>query len=122
MNSLVSTRYRNISASFDIPQLTPPTCLDAQWYTKDEVRAVLAHPIGGNFGKTDFKKMAEGTEGRDNENPDANLGAEPVAKDDPPFRLPPVTAIAGVLIRDWVDGKIKFGGDPRIDSPKACSL
>lgn len=27
------------------------------------------------------------------------------------FRLPPVTAIAGVLIRDWVDGKIGFPQD-----------
>ena len=26
----------------------------------------------------------------------------------PPFRLPAVSAIAGVLIRDWVDGKIGF--------------
>ena len=26
----------------------------------------------------------------------------------PPFRLPAVSAIAGVLIRDWADGKIGF--------------
>lgn len=97
-------------------------CSDAQWYTREELRVVLAHPIGGNFGKTEFKKMAEGTEGRDNQNPGAKPSAEPVALDDPPFRLPPVTAIAGVLIRDWVDGKINFGGDPRIGSPKVCSL
>jgi len=28
--------------------------------------------------------------------------------DEPPFRIPPATAIAGVLIRDWVDGKLSF--------------
>ena len=32
--------------------------------------------------------------------------------DDPPFRLPPVTAIAGMLIRDWIDGKIGFFDEP----------
>lgn len=31
-----------------------------------------------------------------------------VVTEEPPFRLPPLTAIAGVLIRDWVDGKIGF--------------
>jgi len=30
------------------------------------------------------------------------------AKDEPPFRLPPVTAIAGVLIRDWAEEQIGF--------------
>lgn len=98
-------------------------CLDAQWYTRDEIRAVLAHPIGGNFGKVEFKKMAEATEGRDDQNPDAsNPSVEPVALDDPPFRLPPITAIAGVLIRDWVDGKIKLGKDSRGGSPMSCAL
>jgi NAD+ diphosphatase len=29
-----------------------------------------------------------------------------VEDDDPPFRVPPLTAIAGVLIRDWAEGKI----------------
>jgi NAD+ diphosphatase len=28
--------------------------------------------------------------------------------DEPPFRIPPTTAIAGVLIRDWAMGKVKF--------------
>lgn len=27
--------------------------------------------------------------------------------DEAPFRIPPSTAIAGVLIRDWAEGKIK---------------
>lgn len=33
----------------------------------------------------------------------------PVEKpDEPAFRVPPVTAIAGVLIRDWAEGMISF--------------
>lgn len=27
---------------------------------------------------------------------------------DPPFRVPPTTAIAGVLIKDWAEGKVQF--------------
>lgn len=26
----------------------------------------------------------------------------------PPFRVPPTSAIAGVLIRDWAEGKLGF--------------
>lgn len=37
-----------------------------------------------------------------------------VVAEEPAFRLPPLTAIAGVLIRDWVDGKIAF---PREEIP-----
>lgn len=92
--------------------------LDAQWYTREQVLSVLRHPIGGNFGKAEYKKMAESTEERDNTKPqlDPSLdtkGAKAMdppsgMTDEPPFRLPPVTAIAGVLIRDWVDGAIGF--------------
>jgi NAD+ diphosphatase len=33
---------------------------------------------------------------------------QPIYSDEPPFKLPAVSAIAGVLIRDWVDGKVGF--------------
>jgi NAD+ diphosphatase len=29
-----------------------------------------------------------------------------VEGDDPPFRVPPLTAVAGVLIKDWAEGRI----------------
>lgn len=51
--------------------------------------------------------MSDSTEGRDNENPTA-LSALESKPDDPPFKVPPTTAIAGVLIRDWAEGKIGF--------------
>lgn len=34
---------------------------------------------------------------------------EPAAVDEPPFRVPPLTAIAGVLISEWAHGKIQPG-------------
>ena len=57
---------------------------DAKWFTRDEILAVINHPQGTNF---DFTV-----------NPQSG-------KNEPPFRIPPKTAIAGVLISDWVHGK-----------------
>ena len=57
--------------------------LDARWFTREEILAVLDHPDGTNF----------------------SFARTPVpGEDDPPFRVPPKTAIAGVLISDWAHG------------------
>jgi NAD+ diphosphatase len=66
---------------------------------------VLNHPIGTRFGSAEYKKMAEHTEGRNNQ--DATT-TEDLMIEGPPFKLPPVTAIAGVLIKDWAEGNIGF--------------
>lgn len=58
--------------------------LDARWFTREEIIAVLEHPEGTNFSPNSISKSG---------------------KDDPPFRVPPKTAIAGVLISDWAHGK-----------------
>ncbi|KAF9460734.1 NUDIX hydrolase domain-like protein [Collybia nuda] len=84
-------------------------CLDARWYTRDEILSVLSHPLGGMFGAAEYKKMAESTEGRTSDDKHLDPTFHLKSLDDLPFRLPPPTAIAGVLIRDWVDGKISFG-------------
>lgn len=87
--------------------------------------AVLNHRIGTRFDNTDHKKMTEHLEGRPvNATDSSNLGqafsnddkpvqpkeavVEEPKKDEPPFKVPPTTAIAGVLIRDWVEGRISF--------------
>ncbi|KAF5386214.1 hypothetical protein D9615_002316 [Tricholomella constricta] len=88
--------------------------VDAQWYTRDEIRAVLSHPIGGRFGSAEYKKMAESTEGRNSQQGQSaplQNSLHEAKVGDPPFRLPPVTAIAGVLIRDWVEGEIGFSNE-----------
>ncbi|OAX36523.1 hypothetical protein K503DRAFT_291783 [Rhizopogon vinicolor AM-OR11-026] len=81
---------------------------DARWYTREEVLSVLRHRSGTNFSRREYKKMAEIQDGPDN-NADASKAQEQsveVDKDDePPFRMPPVTAIAGVLIQHWAEGK-----------------
>jgi NAD+ diphosphatase len=62
--------------------------VDARWFTREEVKAVLAHPTGATLN----------LELR-------NTGAQ----DDPPFRVPSSRAIAGMLIKDWADGKVNYG-------------
>lgn len=112
--------------------LTPPSVAhlsalnkDARWFTREEVRAVLNHSSGTQFKKSDYKRMNDILEGKstdDKKTIEATAqalspsGAGQIGSatgdtgedGEPPFRLPPLSAIAGVLIRDWVDGKIGF--------------
>jgi NAD+ diphosphatase len=110
------------------PTLNHLVDTDARWYTREEILAVLNHKAGTRFGGRDFKKMAEIVDGANTEQkapagdnaahvlapPDprtlnnAPKSIESESKDDPPFRLPPTTAIAGVLIRDWAERRIGF--------------
>ncbi|KAF8171864.1 NAD+ diphosphatase [Pholiota molesta] len=96
--------------------------VDARWFTRAEVEAVLNNTAGTKFGNTPRVWSNETTEAN-NKDPtkldaagQASTTVDPtkakpqaVPQDDgPPFRLPPTSAIAGVLIRDWVDRKIGF--------------
>ncbi|KAJ7582815.1 NUDIX hydrolase domain-like protein [Mycena floridula] len=76
---------------------------DAQWYTRAQVLEVLNHPDGTNISGRELKKLGdlEGTKG-------VNVDAITKNKNEPAFRVPPTTAIAGVLIRDWAEGRINF--------------
>lgn len=82
---------------------------DAQWYTRAEILAVLNHPTGTKFSGRDYKKLndlADGTKTADTSAPETK-------EDEPPFRVPPTTAIAGVLIKDWAEGRIGFSPQTR---------
>jgi len=105
--------------------------IDAQWFTREEILAVLRHHSGTNFSRRDYKKMAEIQDGPDNNadtkkvdisalaHSDASIKVKEAAiakpreqtveidkDDEPPFRMPALTAIAGVLIQHWAEGKI----------------
>ncbi|TFK74704.1 hypothetical protein BDN72DRAFT_812662 [Pluteus cervinus] len=113
--NLMAGFYSRADASQPIRTDLDNELVDAKWFTRDEVLSVLTHS-GGGFGRAEYKKIAESFEGRDNlADPNAktqptSLKAAEIRPDaaEPPFRVPPATAIAGVLIRDWVEGKIKF--------------
>jgi len=101
--------------------------LDAQWFTRQEILAILNHKSDTIFSKTDYKELAGNTEGRSNTEkstldptPQASAPTDTARTPQPrpaerrpswnelPFRLPPVSTIAGVLIRDWAETKIGF--------------
>jgi NAD+ diphosphatase len=96
--------------------------LDARWFTRDEVLAVLQHEEGTSFTKNDYKQMAS-IEERVNVKVSVSdpLGGDAAVNDsqtqeasdlvvpnsiEPPFRVPARVAIAGVLISDWAFGRI----------------
>jgi len=65
---------------------------EARWFTRDEVAAGLGHPQGTVITRSEYKQLE-------------SASMAPVDPEAPPFRVPPRTAIAGVLISDWVSGK-----------------
>jgi len=89
---------------------------DARWYTREEVLAVLRHKEGTSFTKS--RQLAKSIEERANVDVSGGdpLGGDAAVHDSPsrvvsdangpPFRVPPRTAIAGVLISDWAFGKV----------------
>ncbi|KAF5386213.1 hypothetical protein D9615_002315 [Tricholomella constricta] len=74
----------------------------ARWYSRAEILAVLG--VGGTFGSTAFN-TAESNAARNVQQAQETSLRETMAEE-PPFRLPPATVLAGVMIRDWVEGKI----------------
>ncbi|CAA7258981.1 unnamed protein product [Cyclocybe aegerita] len=102
--------------------------VDARWFTREEILAVINHVGGTRFRHADLKKIAEDIDGRSNTGetkaqtdptskaltPAESKGSAPQQErrksvaDEPPFRLPGTGAIAGVLVRDWAEGRISF--------------
>lgn len=104
--------------------------LDAKWYTREEILRVLSHVDGTNLTGRDHSKMAAAQEERDHagkgtagstanalagdavtdeeKQKNAKLREEP---SELPFRVPPLTAIAGVLISEWAYRRAGPGSD-----------
>ncbi|CAE6448399.1 unnamed protein product [Rhizoctonia solani] len=79
---------------------------DAKWFTREEVLSVLAHPDGTNIRRREYKNFDEAQD----QPTKAAAAAGPIdpqpPKDQPPFRVPPQSAIAGVLISQWAKGEV----------------
>ncbi len=78
--------------------------LDARWYTREEVLAVLAHAEGAKLGKQ-APKWDSGSEDRPEQTDQV------ASADEPSFKIPPRNAMAGVLISDWANGKVNIEKD-----------
>ena len=81
---------------------------DARWFTRAEVQAVLAHRDGTTITRREYK-ILDDIEKSDKRGEKGEYVKEAEDLAPPPFRVPPTTAIAGVLIRDWAEGKINIG-------------
>ncbi|KAH9932439.1 NUDIX hydrolase domain-like protein [Fomitopsis serialis] len=90
---------------------------DARWYTREEILAVLSHAEGTNITRSDHRKLAASQEEKGPATSTANaLAGDAVTEEEKkakaaegpsevPFRVPPSTAIAGVLIGEWAYGR-----------------
>ncbi|KAI0368308.1 hypothetical protein BV20DRAFT_969354 [Pilatotrama ljubarskyi] len=99
---------------------------EARWYTREEILAVLNHRDGTTLTRRDHRQLAATAEKsnpnqqpnssganalagdavKEGEKADIDAAQEPV--DTPPFKVPPLTAIAGVLINEWAHGRAGF--------------
>ncbi|KAI8993947.1 NUDIX hydrolase domain-like protein [Trametes punicea] len=100
---------------------------EARWYTRDEILHVLNHRDGTTLTRRDHRELSAATENintnqestssstanplagdavKEGEKTAANAAPEPPSA--PPFRMPPRTAIAGVLIAEWAYGRAGF--------------
>ncbi|EIW62786.1 NAD(+) diphosphatase [Trametes versicolor FP-101664 SS1] len=106
---------------------------EARWWTRDEILSVLHHRDGTTLSQRDRRELFTATENlKPTEQPPATSGANPLAGDavkegekaavdaarelstGPLFKMPPVTAVAGVLINEWAHGRAGF----QPESPK----
>ncbi|KAG9309321.1 NUDIX hydrolase domain-like protein [Chiua virens] len=74
---------------------------DARWYTREEVLTSLSWVSN----TTNEKIVSAWTEDKT----ETQSGINTVVKAESPFKMPPPTAIAGVLIKHWAEGKIEAG-------------
>lgn len=85
---------------------------DARWYTRPEIIKVLEHPDGTTLTRGPRAPASSGSGALAHSDPAQERARDtgrPEVKaegDELTFRLPPLTAIAGVLIADWAYGRI----------------
>ena len=84
----------------------PNALPDARWFTRSEAESVLDHQ-NKSFTSPESAKMNEGN------HPHPNRNEIVTGLEEPPVKFPKTTAIAGVLIKDWVDGKIDLSTNSR---------
>ncbi|KAF9268543.1 hypothetical protein L218DRAFT_917359 [Marasmius fiardii PR-910] len=89
---------------------------DAKWYTRSEILTILGHETGTKLdSKTFSEKMEEEEQERAlKEQREGKATATKAITSDgggPAFTIPPDSAMAGVLIRDWAEGRVTFDAE-----------
>ena len=105
-----------------------PHTPEARWFARDEVLAVLNHTEGTNLSRQDHKELAAAAEGSnphakpDEANAQSKVAARtapgPTGRAGPLFKIPPRTAIGGVILCEWAYGR----AGPQPVSPKTANL
>ena len=105
-----------------------PHTPEARWFARDEVLAVLNHTEGTNLSRQDHKELAAAAEGSnphakpDEVNAQPKVAARttpgPTGRAGPLFKIPPRTAIGGVILCEWAYGR----AGPQPVSPKTANL
>ncbi|KAF8609633.1 hypothetical protein BDV93DRAFT_431821 [Ceratobasidium sp. AG-I] len=80
--------------------------IDAKWFTREEVLAVLAHPDGTNIRRREYKNFDEAQDHSAKPTGAGGPSEPPASEGLPAFRVPPASAIAGVLISQWARGEV----------------
>lgn len=95
---------------------------DAQWWTREQVLQVLSNAAGTNLTDKDHSRISEAQEQQEQHDHEALKSSTANARagealpkdgkaqvenssasglDEVPFRIPPLTAVAGVLVNEW---------------------
>lgn len=86
---------------------------DAQWFPRSAITAIISHPDGSSYSRSELKKLEDKSES--NQTTAAALAPAERKPGDVSSstghkmgitRVPPATAIAGVLIREWAKGDL----------------
>ena len=95
-----------------------PSCLvddafaDAQWFSRDHIISVTGSPSGSTYSKAELKSLeAKTTADQESANalaPSERTEGEVEVGNVGLTRVPPVTAIAGNLIRLWASGGLEL--------------
>lgn len=98
------------------PLPSPSRPAEARWFTRAELLAVLNHNEGTKLTRADQKELAAAAENSNphNEAPDkagaaakaaSATAAAPPPDGSPQFKVPPLTAIGGVILNEWAHGR-----------------
>ncbi|KAF9460735.1 NUDIX hydrolase domain-like protein [Collybia nuda] len=106
--SLMLGWYVRADASHPIRTDLDNELVDARWYSRAEILSVLGHGALGGEGDRPNKANAPNLDHFQASDEGQKTAVE-VPVEEAPFTLPPATTLAGVMIRNWADGKIVFG-------------
>lgn len=80
---------------------------DAKWYSRAEILSVLGHGAV-EAGKDEPSKASAPSLDHFQATDEGSKATTDVPVEQAPFTLPPATTLAGVMIRNWADGKSVF--------------